>query len=382
MGKEIPLGRIAGIKVGMNLTVLLVAAFYTVTLASNRFPIEAPGLSSTAYWVAGVVGALLLFVSLLVHEVGHALVARDEGIGVHSMALTLLGGVTRMESSPTTARSELRVAVVGPLASAACGVAFLSVAYALPDHGLSGLAGRALAWVGIVNLFLAVFNLVPASPLDGGKVLSALVWMRTGSQALAMRWAAVTGVAAGVGLVALGVWDLRRPGGGRWGIGALVVGGFIVVSAVRELQAAPLYTALDGVTAADAMSPHPPTAAAWTTVADFLRATTPDPDHQAYPMVGPDGVVTGLLTAAAIRAVPPEQWSTLKVADLAYPIDRVVHIRSRDPILTAVQKVESGPAGSGIVTGADGRVVGTLDASSLDRVMARRRAGLTTSGIT
>ena len=110
MGRDIPLGRIAGIKVSMDLSVLLVAALYTYVFATNRFPIESPGLSTTAYWVGGVAGALLFFVSLLVHEVGHALVARDEGIGVRGISLWLLGGVAKLESSPTTARSEFRIA--------------------------------------------------------------------------------------------------------------------------------------------------------------------------------------------------------------------------------------------------------------------------------
>ncbi len=376
MGKDIPLGRIAGIKVGMHISVLLVGGLYTVLLATNRFPIEAPGLSTTAYWLAGAAGAILLFLSLLVHEVGHALVARDEGIGVRSMALTLLGGVTRLESSPATARSELRVAGVGPLASAACGVALLSGAYTIPDGGLAGLTGRVLAWVGIVNILLAVFNLIPASPLDGGKVLSALIWMRTGSQATAMRWAAAAGVAAGGALVAFGIWDLRRDGSGGQGILVLVVGGFIVMSAVRELQASPLYAALAGTVVGDAMATDPPIAASWTTIVDFLRATTPDPGHQAYPVVGADGRVTGLLTAAAIRAVPPERWGQLLVSDLAYPMDRVVRLRVDEDLLPAVQKVEGADAGSGIVVAPDGTVVGTLDPSAMHRALTQKRAGL------
>jgi Zn-dependent protease len=376
VGKDIPLGRIAGIKVGMNISVLLVGGLYTVLLATNRFPIEAPGLSTTAYWVAGAVGAVLLFLSLLVHELGHALVARDEGIGVRSMALTLLGGVTRLESSPTTARSELRVAGIGPLASLACGVALLSGAYTLPGGGLPGLSGRVLAWVGVVNILLAIFNLVPASPLDGGKVLSALIWMRTGSQVKAMRWAAAAGVAAGVALMGFGIWDLRRDGSGGQGILLLIVGAFILLSAVRELQASPLYAALEGAVVGDAMATDPPIAASWTSIVDFLRAATPDPDHQAYPVVGPDGRVTGLLTAAAIRAVPPDQWAQLLVSDLAYPMDRVVRLRVDEDLIPAVQKVEGADAQSGVVVAADGTVVGTLDPSALHRALTQQRSGL------
>ncbi|HWJ98369.1 MAG TPA: M50 family metallopeptidase, partial [Acidimicrobiales bacterium] len=134
MGKDIPLGRIAGIKVGMDVSVFLFATFLAFLLANSQLPSLSHGHSTTAYWIAGIVGALFLFLSLLIHEIGHALVAKDEGIGVESMELNLLGGVTRMESSPTTPGAEFRVSVVGPIASATCGVVFLVGSFLLPDH--------------------------------------------------------------------------------------------------------------------------------------------------------------------------------------------------------------------------------------------------------
>ncbi|HEX2577868.1 MAG TPA: site-2 protease family protein, partial [Aquihabitans sp.] len=227
MGRDIPLGRFAGIKVSMDVTVLLLAAYYTYTLANHRFPIEAPGLSDTAYWAAGVAGALLFFVSLLVHEIGHALVARDEGIGVRGISLWLLGGVAKLESAPTTARAEFRIAVIGPLASAACGVAFLVGSYVVPSGGLPGLTGNVMALLGVLNVILAGFNLLPAAPLDGGTVLSSLVWKRTGSQATGMRWAAYSGIAAGGALLVFGLREVRDDDG-TLGWSLLLVGAFVL----------------------------------------------------------------------------------------------------------------------------------------------------------
>lgn len=381
MGRDIPLGRIAGIKVGANVSVLLVAALYTFILAHNNLPILQPGLSTTAYWVAGAAGAVLLFLSLLVHEIGHALVARDEGIGVHSMALTLLGGVTRMESSPTTAGSEFRVSVVGPIASGACGVALLCGAYALPAGGLPGLAGQVLRWAGILNVILAAFNILPATPLDGGRVLSSLIWKRTGSQATAMKATAAIGVAAGGGLV---LWGLRNITGldhhvyGWYGI---LLGGFILMSAIREFQAAPLYGLLDGVTVRQGMAAAPPTAASWSTVADFLRTSSPRPEHQAYPVVGPDGHVGALLTASSIRALSPDRWERTSVSDLAVPLGRIVRLAPTEPLLPAVQKVEMSASDSGVVIDAHGQVLGTIDASAVHRAMSQRRAGFAVADV-
>lgn len=380
MGKDIPLGRIAGIKVSMDLTVLLVAAFYTHLLATNQFPNGAPGLSTTTYWIAGVGGALLFFASLLVHEMGHALVARDEGIGVRGISLWLLGGVAKLESAPTTARSEFRIAVIGPVASAACGIAFLAASYALPSGGIPGLLGVLFLILGSINVVLAVFNILPAAPLDGGTVLSAAIWHRTGSQATGMRWAARAGLAGGAALVLLGLWLQRSDSIYRanwWSL--LLVGAFVLFAATRNVRAVPLYELLDGSTVADAMAVAPPNAAAWQTVGQFLRTLPPRTDHLAYPVLAEHGRAIGLLTAAAIRAVPQEHWDRLLVEELAYPLDRITVVRADEALLPAVQKIDGGDVRDGLVVDADGTVVGTVDAGALFRTVEARKAELATA---
>ena len=379
MGSDLPLGRIAGIKVSMNVSVLLVAGIQAWLLATNRFPIESPGHSATLYWVAGITGALLFFGSLLVHEVGHALVARDEGIGVHGISLWLLGGVAKLESSPTTPGSEFRIAVVGPLASAACGAVLLSAAYVLPGGGTPGLIGNLCFYLGKLNLLLAAFNILPAAPLDGGTVLSSLIWWRTKRQATGMRWAARSGVVVGVAMVFYGFRSLQSGDQGGFGIGSLLVGGFIAMNAFRTLQSAPLYQLLDGATVADSMYRNPPNAAAWVSIGDFLRTLPPDTTDQSYPMIGEGGKITGLLTAGAIRAVPPDQWGHLRVADLAFPLNRLTVVSEHDGLLTAVQRIDGGEIRTGLVTSADGRIVGTIDAAALFHTAEARKAQLAVS---
>ncbi len=380
MGKDIPLGRIAGIKVGMDVTVFLFAGFLAVTLATSQLPRLSGGHSDVAYWVAGIGGAFFLFFSLLVHEIGHALVAQDEGIGVESMGLTLLGGVTRMESSPTTPGAEFRVSVVGPIASASCGVVFLVASFLLPNSGLWGLTGALFFWAGYVNLFLAVLNIFPAAPLDGGKVLSSIIWRATNSQSTAMIWSGAAGIVAGMALAAWGLRDLSRNGAtaGWFTVGVAVS---VAYSAFQQVRSAPLYKALEGMTVTDAMAVGPPTAAAWSTVGEFLRTSHPRPEHQAYPVVGTDGQVTGLLTAAAIRAVPPESWDQLPVPALAYPLDRLPRVRSDESLIPALQKVEGADVRHALVVAPDGRVVGTLDPSALDRALHARSTDRTPSNV-
>jgi Zn-dependent protease/CBS domain-containing protein len=375
MGRDIPMGRIFGVKVGMNVTVLFVAALYAWLLADNRFPHQVPGLSTTAYWVAGVAGALVFFLSLLVHEIGHALVAKDEGIGVRGISLWLLGGVARLESSPSTPRAEFRIAVVGPLASAACGALLLSIAYVLPDRGYWALAGEACSWFGIINLLLAAFNILPAAPLDGGTVLSSILWWRTGSRSTGMQWAARSGILVGAAIAYAGIRGMRGANGDI-DIWFVMVGGFIAVNAWQQLRVAPLYQLLDGTTVAQAMYPAPPTGLESMSVADLLRSLPRDTHHQAYPILGSHGRVIGLLTASAIRAVPSDQWERLRVVDLAYPLDRVSVVRTDEPLMEAVQKVDGGDVRVGLVVDPTGRMVGTIDADALYQVAEARRAQL------
>jgi Zn-dependent protease len=381
MGRDIPLGRLFGVKVGMNFTVLFVAALYAWVLADNTFPHQVPGLSTTAYWVAGVAGALVFFLSLLVHEIGHALVAKDEGIGVRGISLWLLGGVAKLESSPQTPRAEFRIAVVGPLASAACGALLLSVAYVLPDEGLWDLAGHACAWLGVLNLFLAAFNILPAAPLDGGTVLSAIVWWRTGNQSAGMRWAARSGVLVGVALAYAGIRQMNGDDPGNMGIWIVMVGGFIAVNAWQQMRSAPLYQLLDGSTVGTAMYHDPPMGYASMSVADLLRSLPRDTHHQAYPIMGDHGRVTSLLTAGAIRAVPQANWEHLRVSELAFPLERITVVRTDEPLMTAVQKIDGGDVRTGVVVDPTGRLVGTIDAEALYQTAEARRAELRTTEV-
>ncbi|MBX3312770.1 MAG: site-2 protease family protein [Actinobacteria bacterium] len=380
MGRDIPLGRIAGVKVTMDLTVLLLVAFYTVALATNRFPIEAPGHTETTYWIAGIGGALLFFLSLLVHELGHALVARDEGIGVRGISLWLLGGVTKLESSPTQARSEFRIAVVGPLASLACGIVLLCGAYVLPPDGTAGLVGNVFELLGRINLLLAAFNLIPAAPLDGGTVLASIVWKRTGSQATGMKWSAWAGILVGAGLA---WWGLGMTGDGGaasingWSL--VLVGAFVLFAAWRSLRAQPLFALLDGVTVAEGMVTDPPTARSFDTVGGFLRGLDPSETAQAYPVVDERGHAAGLLTATAIRATDSTLWDQLRVDALAYPLDRLTVVRTDDPLLPAVQRIDGGDVREGLVVGPDGTVAGTIDARAVYHIAERRQLAVTRS---
>jgi len=193
MTDTVRIGRIAGVKVGLHWSLLLVGGLLVEQLAGRRFRAHAPGYSDAAYLVAAAVTAIAFFGCVLAHELGHAVVARRQGIGVDGITLWFLGGVTRLVSEPATPMAELAVAGVGPLTSFALGLAATGAGIVARGGGISPLLADALTWLGVINLVIAVFNALPGAPLDGGCVLHAFVWNRHGDEGRATRVASRAG---------------------------------------------------------------------------------------------------------------------------------------------------------------------------------------------
>ncbi len=369
--KSIPLGRIAGIRVGFNWSVLVVAALFTFSLAEGRFPADFPGLGPGAYWVAGAVGAALFFVSLLAHEMGHALMARREGVGVKGIDLWLLGGVAQLEGQAPSARAELRISGIGPVCSLATGGVFLLAANAVEAFGLPGLAGSVFAWLAFINVLLAVFNILPAAPLDGGRVLGALVWMRTGDRIRSTVVAVQVGRVFGGGLLAYGAYELFV-GGSDAGIWTAFVGWYILGAASSELRSAPVIGALEGLTVGQVTRPvrHAPD---WMTVEAFVAELGNGDVHGAFPVQAFDGHISALLTADQIRAVAPHDRPQLRVSELAFPIERVLTARPEDPLLGTLQRLPGRPTQHVLVLGTDGRVVGVVGPADVEGALRAPR---------
>ncbi len=358
----------------MSWLVPLIGLLYAVTLAENRFPFEVPGQSTAAYWVAGIGGAFLFFGSLLAHEVGHALVARREGIGVEGISLWLLGGLAKLEHEARTAGAELRIAGIGPLTSAAVGVAFFLV-----HRGLSGaggateLAADLFGWLALINLLLAAFNLLPGAPLDGGRVLGALLWLQSGDQTRAQAAAARVGQVLGAGLLVLGAY-LTFGDSNENGIWLLFVGGYIFASAGSELRSSASLGVLRGVRLGEVMDTDPPVLPEWMTVGDLVTGSGAYAPHAAFPIQGIDGRITGLLTADAVQASDPRLWATMRLRDLAFPIDRVQTALVDDPVLTTLQRARSAAVDRVLVLWPDGRVAGVVGPDSGQRAAELRTA--------
>ena len=236
------LGRISGIDIGLHWSIALIAILLGFTLTSTILPAAAPDQAGLAYLVASLATVSLFLASILAHELGHSIVAQRNGVGVKYINLFALGGVAVLESEPRSAGAAGRIALAGPAVSVGLGLGSLALGLAGGVLGFPALFTSALTWLGFINLALAVFNMIPALPLDGGRVLQAALWHRRGERHQATISAARLGRYIGWGLVALGLWQFSSGGAGIW---TAMIGWFVVSSAKaegrhakRQLQAA------------------------------------------------------------------------------------------------------------------------------------------------
>ena len=254
MNESFRLGRIAGIPVGVNWTIGLIAMLLVSSLAGSILPLAAPGLTTGAYVTVSVVAAVGFFGSILAHELGHAIVAVRRGIPVEGITLWVLGGVARLRREPTDARTELLVAAAGPATSVALAVGFGAGALVLDSAGF-GLLAAAAGWLATINLIIAVFNLIPAAPLDGGRILAGVLWLIHGDRDRAKWTATSTGRGFGAILIGVAVWALAV--GGGFGFWPLLLGMFVLSAANGERRFLETRRRLHGLQVRHAMSPLP-----------------------------------------------------------------------------------------------------------------------------
>lgn len=299
MKSHISLGRIAGIDVGINLSVVIIAALVTVALATGLLPEMAPGHESGAYWTGGVVGAISLLAAITAHELGHAVVAQRHGVRVERITLWALGGLAQLDGETESPDVELKIAGIGPAISLIIG----GVA-AVPSLFLDGLPGALVAWFAGINLLLGVFNLIPGTPLDGGRILHAILWKRHGNRQRATETASKAGRFVGIGLVALGIFQFMMGSfGGLW---TALIGWFLQISAMGEARYGRLREDLRGLSVRDVMTPSDSTAPDWLSVGAFVERHERTPHRTDYLMIDFDCRVSGVLHLTDLMRIKPE----------------------------------------------------------------------------
>ncbi|MEO3859651.1 site-2 protease family protein [Acrocarpospora sp. B8E8] len=319
------------------------------------------------YWSVAVVTALLFLACLLAHEIAHLLVAQRTGVGAISLTLWLMGGVTELKGEPRTPRAELAIAVAGPLASIA--VSAVGFLLAAPLQGVP-VVRVAMIWLAFMNLVLGVFNLLPGAPLDGGRVLHALIWRRTGDRAQADQRAAGAGKILGGLLVALGVAQLLLwPAmGGLW---TIIIGMFLVTAAHTQLLQQQLRAGLAGMRVRDVMTTDPVAAPAWFDIDRFVSGVASQTHQTAFPVVDTSGAPTGYVLLQTFQGVPPGRRGTTRVDSLARPLppDRILSPAQEASVLLDLPLTGDQLA----VVVEDGRIVGTVTGADLVRTIQLAR---------
>ena len=366
MGENIRLGRIAGVPVGINWSILVIFWLLTWELAVLVLPGEHPHEATAIYWVAGIVTTILFFASLLAHEVSHAVVAKHNGIGVRRITLWLFGGVSELESEALTPGADFRIAVVGPITSFV-----LAGVYGAAGLLLNGAGGGAqvlvgaLGWLAWINVLLGGFNLIPAAPLDGGRVLRAALWQRNGDRVGAATTAARTGQVFGYILIALGVFEFLEVG--LIGLWFVFLGWFLLSAARGEESAAAMRASLTGVRVRDIMTPDPTTFASSMTVADLLDNQLHRYRFSSYPLISPTGELEGLTTMSRIRHVSVNVRRTTRLIDTACPLSQVPVGSPGEPIPDLLQRMQASPDGRAFVLDDSRQLVGIVSPSDIAR---------------
>ncbi|MFJ9680519.1 site-2 protease family protein [Streptomyces sp. NPDC101194] len=361
------LGRIAGVRIGVHWSVVLIFGIIAFGLAQGRLPHAYPGHAPVVYWLAGLGAAVVFLASLLAHELAHAVVARRNGVAVDDIVLWLLGGVARLKSEASSPGAELRIAGVGPLVSLLTGGLFVLGTWLLALLSAPGLLIEVVAWLAGINLLLAVFNALPAAPLDGGRLLRAFLWWRTGDRLRATAGATMAGRVLGWLLVALGLVVFMR-GGGFSGLWMALIGWFLIAAATAEGRQAHLRGVLAGVPVRDAMTRDPLTVPAVLTIADLLADPRYRYRHSAFPVSGVDGAPVGLVTLDGARRVTTEKSGTVTVGEVMVPLSQTAIAGPEDSLADLLPRMEPG-AEHRVLVMDEGRLVGILSLSDVSRTL-------------
>ncbi len=368
-GRRITLFRLMGFAVRADASWLLVILLVTWSLATGYFPAIYKGLTPRTYWLMALVGALVLFLSIIVHELSHSIVARRYGIPMKGITLFVFGGVAEMDDEPPSPKAELLMAIAGPAASVLIGGAFVGLAEIAPRMGLRGEVVAVLRYVGMTNLILAIFNLLPAFPLDGGRVLRAIIWWKTHSIRRATRVASHSGTAFGWLLVILGVLALFR-GNVVGGIWWFLIGTFVRQAASMSYHQIILREMLSGQPVRRFMNPTPVAVPRTISVAELVDDYIYRYHHSLFPVVDGERLI-GCVTTQQVKQLPREEWSRQTVGAIATECSTGNSISPDADAMRALVQMGNRKASHLMVVDGE-RLVGILGARDLLRLLAEK----------
>lgn len=364
IGQSVRLTTIRGIEVGLHYSWFIIFFLITFSL-TTRFASEHPHWTTVEHYTVAIATSLLFFASIFLHELAHSFVALAKGIHVRSITLFAFGGVAQIGREPDRPLTEFQIAIAGPIASALLAVGFWFVSDLAGDQfeHVAALGG----WLASINLMLAVFNMVPGFPLDGGRVLRAILWHGTGSFAKATRIAARSGQIVGYGLIVGGIWTGLVTGNWFSGLWLAFIGWFLRNAAQESVLQMSVRSALGGLVAEDIMARDCPTVPGQLSLADLVQEHILRMGRRCF-LVSQNGRLEGLITLHQVKAIPQERWNDSVVAQAMTPIDRLHAVAPETPITEVLRVMEQHDVNQVPVT-QDGRLLGMITRDHLLRVL-------------
>lgn len=364
----------AGIDLAIHPSWLVIAFLVTYSLAEFQFPAQFSGWTTTLYWIVAGATAALFFASVLAHEFSHALVARRFGLKVEGITLFIFGGATSIDSDSRTPREEALIAVAGPATSLILGALLLGINFFIEQEQLGALIG----WLGLINVMLGVFNLIPGFPMDGGRVLRAIIWKVRGDRLAATRNAAVIGRIFAYLLIAVGVFLALRPGLLFSGLWLALIGWFLSNAAEATAAQAGVEYSLRGVRVRDAMDLEPPSVSPNEPVAELVQERFLRGADRAFLVRHDDGGLAGLVTLGDVQRLARENWDGARVTDVMTRYANLATIGPDAPLADALRLIQEREIGQLPVIEDEARLpVGLVTRRGILRLIeARMKLGL------
>jgi Zn-dependent protease/predicted transcriptional regulator len=342
MNASFKLGRVFGIEIGLHYSWLIIVLLVALSL-SAQFEATNPQWGKATIWVTAIVTALLLFVAIILHELSHAAVAKARGLPVRSITLFALGGVAQMEKDAADAKTEFWMAIVGPIASIIIGLVCLVPAWALgwdPTGASPATPLQAMmVWLGVINISLAVFNMIPGFPLDGGRVLRAVIWWVTGNMHKATRMASTVGQVVALLFIVFGILRFFS-GAGFGGLWLAFIGWFLLDAARASYTQMAISESLSDLRVRDVMSHDCPTVNSRHNLQTLVEEHLMRTGNRCF-MVEEQGRVTGLITPHEVKAIPRNRWPYTTVDEVMKPLDQLHTVTPEASVLSALELMGS-----------------------------------------
>ncbi|HEV2222319.1 MAG TPA: site-2 protease family protein [Candidatus Acidoferrales bacterium] len=366
------IGRILGIPLYLHATSFLIFALLTFFLATQILPLQS-GATPMQYWILAVGVSIVFFGSLILHELGHSVIALRYKIPVVSITLFFFGGLARIARDPETALQEFNIAIAGPIVSFILGAVFLGI-YAVAPSGPLQLAALYLS---VINLILGAFNLLPGFPMDGGRVLRAIVWGITKNFDRATQIASRSGQIFAYMMIMLGIWAImerdsgvsRFLGGWSGGLWLAFIGWYLLSAAQETYTQVAIRNTLTGLSAADIMSPDVPTVARDISLEDYVQEVLRT-GRRCHVVTG-NGMAVGLVTLHQVQHFPREEWANTSIQAAMVPQGAIQWVTPNDPVTSVLERMQREDVNQMPVL-QEGHIIGMIARDSILRVIQTR----------